>query len=66
MPLFNLVVLLLVIVGICWFTKWIVGYMGVPHPFSLIILVAVALICLYVLLVNLGVTGGGGPVIRLR
>ena len=63
----GLIILVLVIIGVCWFTKWIVGYMGVPHPASMVILVAVALVCLLARLSALGLLGGlYQPVPRLR
>lgn len=65
MPLIDLLVLVVVLVLICIVTKWFVGYMGVPHPISLIITVAVGLICLLVFLNAAGVMGHG-PVIRFR
>lgn len=63
----GLIVLVLLIIGVCFFTKWIVTYMGVPHPASMVILVAVALLCVIGLLAAVGLLGAlYQPVPRLR
>ena len=65
MPLIDLLILVIVLVGVCILTKWFVGYMGVPHPVSLIITVVVGLVCLLAFLNAVGLLGHG-PVVRFR
>lgn len=63
----GLIVLVLLIIGVCFFTKWIVGYMAVPHPASTVVLVVVAILCVLGLLASVGLLGAlYEPVPRLR
>ena len=65
MPPIDLLILVIVLVGVCILTKWFVGYMGVPHPVSLIITVVVGLVCLLAFLNAVGLLGHG-PIVRFR
>jgi hypothetical protein len=65
MPLVELLILVIVLVGVCIVAKWFVGYMGVPHPISWVVLAVVGLLCLIVLLNAVGLTDVG-PRVRFR
>jgi hypothetical protein len=63
MALVNLIILVVVLALVCILAKWVVGYMGVPHPIDKVILTVVVLLCILALLNALGL--GGGPIIRI-
>jgi hypothetical protein len=64
MGLISFLIMLALLVGLCLAARWFIGYMGVPHPVSMILTIIVGLICLAAMLSQLGLISGG-PVFRL-
>jgi len=65
MNLVSLLILVIFLVLICIVAKWFVSYMEVPYPISMIIVVAVGLLCLLLFLNQTGLLSNG-PVLHLR
>ena len=61
--LLALLVQLIVAGLIFWLVMWFIGYVGIPEPFSKVILVIVGMVVL-IFLINVLLTIAGTPLIR--
>lgn len=62
-PLINLIVWLIVAGLIYWLVTWLIGALGIPEPFSKIVLV-VAVLVAFLICVNALLTLAGMPLVR--
>jgi hypothetical protein len=64
--LMHIVIQLLIVGGVCYLLWWLIGYIGLPEPFSKIARVIVAVFAVLFLINMLLGFSGGTPLIRMR
>jgi hypothetical protein len=64
--LLNVVIYLLIIGGVFYLLFWLIGFAGLPEPFSKIAKIIVAVVAVVILINLLLGFGGHTPLIRMR
>jgi uncharacterized membrane protein len=63
--LVELVIYLAIVGGILWLLLWLVGYIGLPEPFSKVAKIIIMVVGVLIL-INVLLGFAGHPVVRLR
>ena len=66
MSLIDILILLIVFCVIVWAARALLAAFAVPEPISTVVLVLVVLLCVFVLVDQMGIIGASGPVLRIR
>jgi len=63
--LVELVIYLAIVGGILWLLLWLIGYIGLPEPFSKVAKIIIMVVGVLIL-INVLLGFAGHPVVRLR